>query len=156
MSQEYEVKLSEMKSLRDLALDEVRQLRGSTSWRLTAPLRLLIVLIRMDGHQLRRMWNKFLLIVDKYIPKKQKTFLRILKDRILILLGQPSKSKNNLPAFLQLTEVRKKFANQTLELDPQRPPVPQDWQAIDISIVTYNSQQWITGFIEKPLTARLP
>ena len=153
---EYEIKLKELQSQRDSAINHLKQIIASSSWLLTSPFRFLMALLRLDFKLASRMLFHKLLALKKYIPIKQKIYLKRIRDQIYLQFRELPYSTDNFKAFLALTEARKHFFDETQQIDPQRPPVPEHWPGIDISVVTFNSQRWIDGFIESLLNLDYP
>ena len=153
---EHENKFKELQLQKDSATDQVKQMKASSSWQLTSPLRFLMILLRLDFRLASRMLCHKLSPLKKYIPLKLKIYLKRISDQTHLKLRELPYSTDNFKAFLALTEERKQFFNKTQQIDPQRPPVPEHWPKVDISVVTFNSQRWIDGFIESLLKLDYP
>jgi GT2 family glycosyltransferase len=124
------------------------EIRRSSSWKITAPLRFVGHLVHgnfdLAGNVIRELRHRIM----RYIPTSVQSFARLHYGRLQCIIGENPSSSANHAAIAAITKQRCSFTSDALAADPLCPPLPQTWTAIDISIVTYNSSRWITSFVD--------
>lgn len=141
---------------RDAALTTIVAMRRSSSWRLTAPLRLCGHLMRGNyaivaniiRHVASRIWH--------YAPLSCRQFIQRVSFNALSVTGVIANSSANLPALADIVDQRCAFTKTELVCDPKCSPLPELPPAIDISVVTYNSERWVNDFVESLLALKYP
>ena len=143
----------------DASLSQVAALRTSTSWKVTAPLRVLGLLQRGETSLLR---TKLL----DWLKNKTKPFhgekilinqmLRWLERRLDPCGSFLIDSDANQAALGAIIHERYEATKSTPVIDPLCPPSPEIWPTIDISVVTFNSERWIEDFISSLLALDYP
>ena len=122
----------------------ISSLRSSTSWRITAPIRLI-------GRILRKIIRCFLSIIRFISPSLERGIIESAKALLSYLRGRtfPNNSSANFLAYSQLVDKRSNLAQtKLLKVSSSSTLNSKVWPKIDISVVTYNSSKWIDGFIE--------
>ncbi len=133
-AQELDAVGSELRALGETVVE----MRRSMSWRLTAPLRLLGRFARGDLAGAVRTLKAF----GAYASAKLLHTIRVRKLR----------QKSCVP----LIDARCALTKQRLNNDPIIPLTSKVLPAIDISVVTYNSQRWIKAFVDSVLALDYP
>lgn len=131
---------------------QVTLMEGSLSWRLTAPLRWTMRMLRRLPSLifgLIRQCGRFLIHLLPADSMLRQRIIKIYERTKLLLAGEVDNDS-----------VR--ASHQELIAQRQAPPWPvstlagQQLPMLDISIVTYNSQRWIAGFVESLTAQRYP
>ena len=68
-------------------------------------------------------------------------------NRLLSLSGLMPYSSANAPAISAIVDERCAATRMPVTQDPIRSPAPLELPAIDLSVVTHNSQRWVAGFV---------
>lgn len=140
----------------DAAVQNVGLMRSSISWRATAPIRLIGHIARgnfglaslLIGHAISRAVGK--------LPLRLVKTLRRGREFILNLTGILPNSSANLPAISTMIDDRCERTRNPIDLDPMCPPIPSNWPALDIGVVTFNSKAWIGAFVDSLLKLDYP
>ncbi len=116
----------------------VQALVSSSSWRITRPLRFLRRLASRDHLAIRRLVG--------VLPTRIANALRNLRRRAQVLNLSLVSSTSNVAALNEL--VGESIAMCRFASSPMTALLPaSDLPDVDISIVTYNSEKWVDGFI---------
>lgn len=125
---------------------------NSSSWRLTTPLRLAGYLIKGDFGKARLLCKDVKITVSNF-PKRFSSWLR---QKVQNTLETETCSASNLKAINTIVHERCRVTQKEQEIDPLTAPPPVLCPAIDISIVTFNSEKWITEFIDSLINLDYP
>jgi GT2 family glycosyltransferase len=141
---------------RDTAIRNFFEIRRSHSWRLTAPLRFFGHLVKGDfnlaGNVVREVGCRLM----RLLSKGPASLVRRNYGRLMNVLAIMPNSSSNYPAIAAIVTQRNIFTFEALTVDPLSPPEPQAWAKVDISIVTYNSSQWINNFVNSLIELDYP
>lgn len=140
----------------DSAVRSIGEMRGSVSWKITAPLRLAGHLARGNFQLASRLLEHALIRLTLRLPQPVRASLKRGLGLALNLAGVLPNSSANSAAIGALVVERCKYTSQPVELDAMCAPASADWPAIDIGVVTYNSQRWIDTFINSLLAIDYP
>lgn len=150
------VQIDNLTAERDSAVRNFFEVRRSSSWKITAPLRFLGHLAHgnfgLAGNVVREVSRRMM----HWIPTDLQGFVARNYGRLQSVLGVMPNSSANLAAIATIVMQRCAFTRDALTADPLRPTIPKAWAAIDISIVTYNNSRWITGFVESLIALDYP
>jgi GT2 family glycosyltransferase len=138
------------------AVSHIAAMRTSLSWRLTSPMRFAGHLARGNFHHAYLLINDALKRLVSRLPQPIFHSLQRGRDFLLNLSGILPNSSANLYAISTLVEERCQRTHIPVGIDPMSPPAPKDWPEVDISIVTYNSQRWISAFVDSLLALDYP
>lgn len=136
-------------SVRESTIDSVMT---SSSWRLTAPLRLAGFLIKGDFKNGRLLFKE---IVQSIVTSPQRATRKIW-PLIGGKLETSTDSESNLNAIQAIVKNRCEMTSVHPQNDPLTATSPVDLPEIDISIVTFNSKKWVDGFIQSLLALDYP
>lgn len=141
-----------------VSLSQVAALRTSTSWKVTAPLRVIGLLRRGETALLRTKLLNWLKNKTKpfHSDKIFNQMLRWLERRLDPSGSFLIDSDANQAALAAIVHERYKITKALPEIDPLRPRVPEIWPTIDISAVTFNSERWIEEFVSSLLALDYP
>ena len=131
-------------------------MRGSTSWRLTSPIRFAGYLAQGKFGLTTLLVRSVLKRLVAYLPKPITACARGVRDLVLNVTGILPNSSANFPAISALVTERCELTRVSMTADPICAPTLTDWPIVDVSIVTYNSKCWIAGFIESLLELDYP
>ena len=148
--------VSQAASERDAALGIIAAMRASTSWRFTAPLRFAGYLVRGNFIHVARMVRHGLGRLASCLPQSMTAPFRRASNRVLKITGMLPDSPANFAAIAALVSDRCDLTRAPIELDPMSPPMPSSWPSVDISVVTFNSERWVEGFIDSLLALDYP
>lgn len=120
----------------------IAEMENSSSWKVTAPLRLSGFLLKGDTENAKRlsneMWNNLIRFpVSSFHKQWEKAGNRLETE---------TDSQDNLKAIQTIVDQRCEVTASPLCNDPLSALVPETLPAVDITIVTYNSQKWISDF----------
>jgi GT2 family glycosyltransferase len=140
----------------DAAVGQIAAMRTSSSWRLTSPM-------RFAGHLARGNFHHAYLLIDHALkrlvgrlPQPVYHSLRRGLNFLLNLSGILPNSSANFAAIATLVEERCQFTHVPVRIDPMSSTTAREWPEVDISIVTYNSQRWISAFVDSLLALDYP
>jgi glycosyltransferase involved in cell wall biosynthesis len=134
---------------RDVELSEIYQ---SHSWRLTAPLRFMGYLVRGDFDKIALAGET----IRQWITTTPKRFLRWLLIGVNRITETETDSTANHPALCAIIEERCNVTREQPLADLLSAVTPDVLPSVDISVVTFNSQKWIPGFVESLLLLEYP
>lgn len=145
-NQELHQSLFSLKNERDMALMQLVEIRASTSWKLSAPLRWMVHLSRGNVTPL---WNGIKFVASrsqKLIPKPIHRLVDALWSRVMNLTAVAPHSSMNQATIADI--VKERCDAMQLPLSVCLPPVlkREVLPRIDISIVTHNNGRWIEAF----------
>jgi len=143
-------------SERDTAVRNFAEIRRSSSWKLTAPLRFLGHLINGNYNLAGNVVREVNRGMKSWIPMGMKSFLALNYGRLQSVMGVMPNSSANYAAIAAIVSQRCAFTREALTVDPLSSPTPLAWTQIDISIVTYNSSRWITNFVDSLIKLDYP
>jgi GT2 family glycosyltransferase len=141
---------------RDTAIKNFFEIRRSSSWKLTAPLRFVGHLLKGDFYLAGNVIREVCRRIMRLIPKRASNIVQRNYGRLLGVLGILPNSSANQAAIAAIVTQRCALTCDTMTMDPLSPPEPPVWSAIDISIVTYNSSRWIPGFVNSLIELDYP
>lgn len=141
---------------RDAALVQIAAMRASTSWRLMAPVRLAGHLAHGNVQIARNILHDRLGWAARHLPPGVVTRLKNFRDRMLSLTGILANSSANFPAIVDIVNARCEETRNPITVDPLCPALPAEWPRVDMGVVTYNSRQWISGFVDSLLELDYP
>lgn len=141
---------------RDQAIRNFTEIRGSVSWKLTAPLRFFGHLYKGNfdhaGNVVHEVGRRIICMIPKDIANLVfKNYVRLSS-----VVGVLANSSANHAAIAAIVSERCSFTREALELDPLASLAPRELVAIDIGIVTYNSARWITSFVNSLIELDYP
>lgn len=128
----------------------IAHIRSSFSWHLTEPLRLASYIIKGDWDKASASVKEIKHILCRRLRGFSNYLLRLVKST------KSTESKQNRNALNELVEKRCQSTSIRLLSDGRSAFIPITWPAIDISAVTYNSAQWIDGFVDSLIAVRYP
>jgi GT2 family glycosyltransferase/2-polyprenyl-3-methyl-5-hydroxy-6-metoxy-1,4-benzoquinol methylase len=140
---------------RDAIVRSLVEIRRSSSWRITAPLRFVGHLIQGNHDLAGNVVREFSRRMMSGIPTRVTSFVSLYYGRLQSLVGVMPNSSANQAAITAIVNQRCAFS-EALRVDPLSAPTPQAWAEIDISIVTYNSSRWITNFVDSLIKLDYP
>ncbi|MBK7953303.1 MAG: glycosyltransferase [Candidatus Accumulibacter sp.] len=141
---------------RDLAVKNYADVRRSTSWRVTAPLRFLGYLLKGDfATALNALRWVITQRITRLPPSVQGTLTELLsgpqKVRSCLLY-----SSANYAAITTIVDERCGLSCLPPWSDPLCAVLPADPPAIDVSVVTFNSSRWVAAFVDSLLALDYP
>jgi GT2 family glycosyltransferase len=148
--------LARIRAERDEAMAGLAAITRSTSWRLTAPLRIASLAIRGDLHGARAAWRELARPIARRLPPRIVRGLLVFTERMLSLSGIRPDSTANGPSLGSIVALRCAATTADAVVDPMCPPQPTAWPDIDVGIVTYNSARWIEPFVRSLLDSDYP
>jgi GT2 family glycosyltransferase len=151
-----DARITQLSNERDLANNNFLSVRSSTSWKLTAPIRFLGYLLKGDFQRAYNVIKKAFSFIINLFPQSLQKFIGDSCKHTASLFGIKAESNTNFAAIAAIIEQRNILTSQPLTKDPLIPPPPKVWPTIDISIVTYNSTRWISGFITSLIALDYP
>ncbi|XAH22977.1 glycosyltransferase [Xylophilus sp. GW821-FHT01B05] len=131
----------------DRAIADIRALVNSRSWKITRPLRFAGLLARGEFTEARRLSWSLASRSLRRLPLPMRSFLTRMRTRLIAASGLVGNTSVRLDAVTQLVRFRNSYSSQSLAPDVLRPPHPQEWPDIDISVVTHNNGRWLEGFV---------
>jgi GT2 family glycosyltransferase/LmbE family N-acetylglucosaminyl deacetylase len=141
---------------RDAAIQQFIEIRRSSSWKLTTPLRFLGHLINGDFDLASNVVRELGRRINRLLPKYLANFMRRSYSKILSTIGVMPNSSDNHSALAFIVKQRCIFTQEVLNTDLLSLPSPLEWPLIDISIVTYNSSRWVNNFVNSLLELDYP
>ena len=133
---------------RDTAVWNFFEIRRTSSWKVTAPLRFLGHLFKgnfdLAGNVISELGRR----IKYWLPTEMLNFITINYGRLLSVTGVMPNSSSNVAAFASIVNQRCALTNKIKTVDPFNTEKTQAWLAIDISVVTYNSSHWLINFID--------
>ena len=130
--------------------ETLRQVYQSSSWKVTAPLRLGGYLVKGD----------FKKVADsiRHARASLSRSVRSFTDRILKFTNkyQHLESRQNIKAIEAIIECRNEITRSAIQVDHLSAVAPDKLPAIDINAVTFNSARWIEGFAKSLLGLDYP
>lgn len=152
----YIVQLNQVLAERNEATSNLTEIRRSTSWRITAPVRLVGHLSKGDFTRANNVVREALRRAVRLFPLSLVSFLRRPYHWAASLTGVMPNSSANSAALAAIVEQRCALTNKPIVSDPLCPPTPDTLPVIDISVVTFNSTRWIDGFIDSLIKLDYP
>ena len=129
---------------RDAHAAQVAALKRSSSWRLTAPLRLAALVtrgrFRDAAHQLNG-WRA-------RAPGFARGIVNRIRASVVHAASTKADAAANQAASDAIVDERNRATCRTVRVDPMTACAPANWPDLDMSVVTFNSERWIGGFIE--------
>ncbi len=116
----------------------------SSSWRLTAPLRLGGYVIKGDFDKVAIVGQRVKLVIIS-APKQ---FFRWVVNGVKKGVETGSDSTSNAAALETIITERCRVTEHQDLCDPLSAPTPDVLPSVDISVVTYNSEKWVSDFVE--------
>jgi glycosyltransferase involved in cell wall biosynthesis len=141
---------------RDAAVRNFYEIRCSSSWKLTAPLRFFGHLVKGNFDLAENVVREAHRRMMRWVPTGIQSVVRHNYGRLLSVIGVMANSNANHAAISAIVIQRCAYTREALAVDPLSSPTPQGWTAIDISIVTYNSSRWIMGFVDSLIELDYP
>ncbi|MEI6146441.1 MAG: glycosyltransferase [Methylococcales bacterium] len=141
---------------RDAAILQFIEIRRSSSWKLTTPLRFLGHLINGDFDLASNVVRELGRRINHLLPKYLANFMRSSYSKILSTIGIMPNSSDNHSALAFIVKQRCIFTQEVLSTELLSLPNPLEWPLIDISIVTYNSSRWVNNFVNSLLELDYP
>ena len=141
---------------RDQAVWTIGAMRASKSWRLSAPLRFAGHLARGNFGLAARLVAHGMGRLAARLPQPIVRPLRRGRDLLLSLTAIEPNSSGNLSAIAAVVDERCERTRVPIAVDPMCPPVPAEWPAVDIGVVSYNSRRWIDAFVDSLLVLEYP
>jgi len=141
---EHDARMNQVMVEHDCALKEIR---SSSSWKITAPVRFL-------GHLASGNFAIVRQIIRNVTQKPLLDLQESIKQKCIQASIVPEIS--NDAAVNAIVMSRCQLTQQTLTADPLSSPIPASLPPIDISVVTYNSSRWITAFIDSLIQLDYP
>lgn len=125
----------------------LKEIRSSSSWKITAPVRFLGHLASGNFAIIRQIIRNVTLqpLLNGQDRIKQQCIQASIAPEIL-----------NDAALNAIVIPRCQLTQQTLTADPLSSPIPAALPPIDISVVTYNSSRWINAFIDSLIQLDYP
>ena len=145
-SEELQRSLLSIKSERDAAFAQVVEIRASTAWKLSAPLRWLI---HLSKGNVTPLWNGIKFIVSRsriLVPKPLYNLLGASWSKVMNLTAVAPHSSMNQGTIADIVKERCETMQQSLAVCLPPALKPEQLPRIDISIVTYNNGRWIEAF----------
>ena len=128
--------------------------RTSFSWLITAPLRFLNYLLHGNFSMAANAVRFVLRTIASFFPRAVQ---KILGRPFLKKIGRNlHDSGTKFQALAAIVGERCRLTHNQLLVDPLTAGLPKDLPEIDISVVTYNSERWITRFVESLLKIDYP
>ena len=124
----------------------VFQLRRSTSWRLTAPLRLAGRILKGDFESVARTIAHVGRGIKARMPASG--IVGKISSVIMGISGFRANSTSNREALQSIAASRCAYTSSTPGTDPMTASLPDVLPELDICVVTYNSSRWVQGFTE--------
>ncbi|MFE8643478.1 glycosyltransferase [Sphingomonas sp. NCPPB 2930] len=144
----WEQQVQELTRRHQEAVDDIRALVSSRSWKITRPIRFFGLLARGEYGEAKRLSRAVLSRAMRRLPHPMRGFLTRLRARVIAASGLVGTTSVRLDAVAQLVERRNAYTAETaLAADVLRPPQPAAWPDVDISVVTHNNGKWIDGFM---------
>lgn len=147
--------VNQLSSERDWLAQNIVSMRRSNSWRLTAPL-------RFGVHVLKGNWgiaaNMVLEVVRRIaarLPWVTRPLVALYR-RMISLAGIAAESSANVAAMVAIVEQRCKVSQSEDFRDALSAMSAEELPCVDISAVTYNSARWIKEFTFSLLGLRYP
>lgn len=137
---------------RDAAIQQFIEIRRSSSWKLTTPLRFLGHLINGNFDLASNVVRELSRRIIRLLPQNIASFMRHSYSTI----GVMPNSSDNYPAIAFIVKQRCIFTQEVLTTDVLSLLSPIEWPSIDISIVTYNSSFWVSNFVNSLLELDYP
>ncbi|WP_297451865.1 glycosyltransferase [Ferrovum sp.] len=134
----------QQQALNKFLAHQVAEMRRSTSWKITAPLRIARRLLRGDLKTERQNVDHVLKHLSRRLPLPAVRFLEMLSARLVGIFGGPAHSPSNQLAIADIVAARCAHG----PVDPMTASLPEAPPEIDICVVTYNSSRWVQGFTE--------
>ncbi|MBC3934216.1 glycosyltransferase [Undibacterium sp. CY7W] len=145
-SEELQRSLLSIKTERDAAFAQIVKIRASTAWKLTAPLRWLMQLIKGDVTPL---WNGIKFIgsrASNLIPKPIYKLMDESWSKLMNLTAVVPHSSMNQGTIADIVKERCEAMQQPLTICLPPKLKPEQLPRVDISIVTHNNGRWIEAF----------
>lgn len=139
-------------SERDSLLSEYHLIINSISWKITRPFRYLKRLIKLFISKI----VASLIRNKSFIPKPFYKLLKIIYNAKYYLNGIDIQNINNTSYINYYNSQRRLFTNDDLLIFNRFSEIREYPPDIDLSVVTYNSQKWIDGFIKSLLNIEYP
>jgi GT2 family glycosyltransferase len=133
---------------RDAAVWNFFEIRRTSSWKVTAPLRFLGHLFKGNFNLAGNVIYALGRTIKYWLPTDMLNFITINYGRLLSVMGMMPNSSSNFAAFASIVSQRYALTNGIKAVDPLNTEKTQAWLAIDISVVTYNSSHWLINFID--------
>ncbi|MCH8622380.1 glycosyltransferase [Undibacterium sp. TS12] len=153
---ESDASIASLRQERDVVLASIAEIRASRSWRYSAPLRCLGHIRRGNfafvGHAARAVKNR----CKQLLPAPVIKMMQAIRGKILNITAIMPHSSMNHAAIADM--VAERHAALQWPISSFVPPMLAAAQcpSIDISVVTYNSGRWITGFVTSLLGLNYP
>ncbi|MDE2260344.1 MAG: glycosyltransferase [Betaproteobacteria bacterium] len=140
--------LNAMTTDRDQLLAALAQMRSSTSWRVTAPMRFVGHLVRGDFATAGNVLRAALAGLRRRLPTPVKHRFRKYLSRLKVFGSLLTRSKANDPAIAAIVAERCRFTRENPAADPLcAVGLPAEPPMIDVCIVTHNSGRWVADFV---------
>ena len=149
--QELNQQLLLLKNERDAASLQLAEIRGSTSWKMGAPLRWLVHLSKGNVTPLVSGTKYIARHLQKLVPAPVSRMVQAIWSKAMNLTAVAPHSSMNQATIRDM--VKERCDTMQLPLSVCMPPILKDDQLprIDISIVTYNNGRWIEAFTDSLL-----
>lgn len=116
--------------------DELYRVHHTLSWRITRPIRFVRRLMVEPRGVARRIYQRFRGLVR--VRMLARHVLQKVRNRLWYLVDSADNSR-------QLCAMA---ARRAVAVDSPRPPLEQDWPALDITVVAYNNARWLERFLK--------
>ncbi|MEJ8855939.1 glycosyltransferase family 2 protein [Variovorax robiniae] len=129
---------------RDAQAAQVAALRRSSSWRLTAPVRFAGLLAGgrfRDAAQRVKGWRA-------RVPGLARGLVHRVRAVVLRIASTRADAIANQAVSDAIVDERNKATRGPVLVDPMTAGAPAEWPRVDVSVVTFNSERWIDGFID--------
>lgn len=147
-----EVRVQVLTRERDERAACLAAMHASTSWRLTAPVRLAGLLARgrfAEARQRLKGWRS-------RSPSLARVLLSRMRAPLLVAASGAADEAVNRAALDTMVEERNLLTRAPVRVDPMTAAPPDAWPRIDVSVVTFNSQRWIDSFFDSVETLNYP
>jgi len=143
---ERDVEVDSLVSERDVAIQRLSEIKQSSSWLLSSPVRIIGHLLKGNSGIAANMCK------ESFRRPTQALLARVKRlqiyEQFLIKAKELPISKVNNSAISRIIEQRFAYTREAISNAPLSPVAVPELSKVDISIVTYNSSRWISDFTE--------